>query len=149
MGLHNLQPGATSNKARKRKGRGPSSGNGKTAGRGHKGLKARTGGKVARGFEGGQTPIYRRLPKRGFGNGLHRKTFAIVNVGRLQAFEANSTVDWDALYGASLVPKPGSKDGVKLLGVGEIDRPLTVRVHKISQSAREKIEAAGGTVEEI
>lgn len=149
MGLHNLKPGPDSNKARKRKGRGQSAGQGKTAGRGHKGLKSRSGGKVARGFEGGQMPIYRRLPKRGFGNGLHRKTFAIVNVGRLTAFEANTTVDWDALYGASLVAKPGSGDGVKLLGVGEIDRPLTVRVHKVSASARQKIEAAGGTVEEI
>lgn len=149
MGLHNLQPGPDSNKERKRKGRGPSSGNGKTAGRGHKGLKARTGGKPAPGFEGGQMPIYRRLPKRGFGNGLHRKTFTIANVGRLQVFDANSTVDWDALYAAGLAAKPGTADGVKLLGVGDIDRPLTVRVHKISKSAREKIEAAGGTVEEI
>lgn len=149
MGLHNLQSGPDSNKARKRKGRGPSSGSGKTAGRGHKGLKSRTGGKVARGFEGGQTPLYLRLPKRGFVNGMHRKVFAIVNVGKLDVFEANSTVDWDALYGAGLVSKPGSKNGVKILGVGEIDRPLTVRVHKISASARQKIEAAGGTVEEI
>lgn len=149
MGLHNLTPGPDSNKARKRKGRGPSSGSGKTAGRGHKGLKSRTGGKPARGFEGGQTPLYRRLPKRGFGNGMHRKFFAIVNIGQLEKFEANATVDWEALHGAKLAPKPGRKDGVKLLGVGEIDRPLNVRVHKISASARQKIEAAGGTVEEI
>lgn len=149
MGLHNLTPAPDSNKPRKRKGRGHSAGQGKTAGKGHKGLKARTGGKVARGFEGGQMPIYRRLPKRGFGNGLHRKTFELINVGQLAQFDANAVIDWESLHAAGLVRKPKSADGIKLLANGDIDRPLTVRVHKISASARQKIEAAGGTVEEI
>lgn len=149
MGLHNLTPPADAQKNRKRKGRGQSAGQGKTAGKGHKGTKARAGGTVARGFEGGQMPLYRRLPKRGFGNGLFRKVYEIVNLEQLAAFEAGATVDWASLHAAGIVRKPGSVDGVKLLGNGEIDRALTVRVDKISASARQKIEAAGGKVEEI
>lgn len=149
MGLHNLTPPPDGNKPRKRKGRGHSAGQGKTAGKGHKGLKARTGGKPARGFEGGQTPLYRRLPKRGFGNGLHRKVFEVINLEQLAKFDANAVIDWESLYAAGLVRKPNSVDGVKVLGNGDVDRPLTLRVHKISASARQKIEAAGGTVEEI
>lgn len=149
MGLHNLTPPPDANKNRKRKGRGHSAGQGKTAGKGHKGTKARAGGTVARGFEGGQMPLYRRLPKRGFGNGLFRKEYEIINLGQLEAFDAGTTIDWETLHAVGLVRKPGSVDGVKLLGNGEITRALTVRVHKISASARQKIEAAGGKVEEV
>lgn len=149
MGLHNLTPPPDSNKNRKRKGRGQSAGQGKTAGKGHKGLKARAGGKVARGFEGGQTPLYRRLPKRGFGNGLFRKAFEVINVGQLAGFDAGTVIDWNALHAVGLVRKPGSADGVKILGNGDVTSALTIRVHKVSASARAKIEAAGGTVEDI
>ncbi len=148
MGLHDLTPAPGSNKNRRRKGRGQSAGQGKTAGRGHKGLKARAGGYVARGFEGGQMPLYRRLPKRGFGNGLHRKEIAIVNIKQLAVFEAGSVVDWAALADKGLVPKPGSIDGIKILGNGEIDRALTIKDAKVSAGAAEKITAAGGTIEE-
>lgn len=149
MGLHNLTPAPDSNKNRKRKGRGQSAGQGKTAGKGHKGLKARAGGKVARGFEGGQMPLYRRLPKRGFGNGLFRKTYEVINVGQLAGFDAGTVIDWNTLHAAGLVRKPDSADGVKILGNGDVAQALTVRVHKVSASARAKIEAAGGKVEDI
>lgn len=149
MGLHDLTPAPDSNKPRRRKGRGHAAGQGKTAGRGHKGLKARAGGYVARGFEGGQMPLYRRLPKRGFGNGLHRKEIAIVNLKQLVVFDAGSVVDWEALHAKGLVPKPGTVDGIKILGNGDLDRALTIKGAKVSAGAKEKITAAGGTVEEI
>ena len=144
MSLNTLSPIPGSKKTRKRVGRGPGSGLGKTSGRGQKGQKSRSGGGIPAWFEGGQMPIARRLPKRGFYNRFG-KHIAEVNVGDLERFEAGSTVTVDALKEAGLVKKVG--DGVKLLGNGDIDRALTVQVHKISKGARAKIEAAGGTVE--
>lgn len=149
MSLHRLTPPADANKARKRKGRGHAAGQGKTCGKGHKGQKARSGGSTARGFEGGQMPLHRRLPKRGFNNGRFRKDIEIVNIGDLNRFDAGAVVDWEALHGAGLVRKPGSADGVKVLGVGDLDRALTVRASKFSATAEEKIKAAGGSVEVV
>ena len=144
MKINELSPAAGSRRGRKRVGRGPGSGHGKTACRGHKGQNSRSGGGVRPGFEGGQMPIHRRLPKRGFKNPF-RKEYSVVNVGDLSRFEPNTQLDPDALKEAGLVWK--MLDGVKLLGSGEISHPLVVRIHKISQSAREKIEGAGGKVE--
>lgn len=149
MSLHDLTPPEGARHRKKRKGRGPASGNGKTSGKGHKGQKARSGGKVALGFEGGQMPLHRRLPKRGFGNGKFRKVWETVNVRDLERFEAGSVVDWDALNAAGLVRKPGSADGVKVLGEGELTVALTVKASKFSAGARAKIEAAGGSIEEV
>jgi large subunit ribosomal protein L15 len=146
MDLNELKPIAGSQKKRKRKGRGPGSGLGKTCGRGIKGQKSRSGGGVRIGFEGGQMPLARRLPKRGFFN-KWGKEISEVNVGDLDRFEAGSVVDVEALTASGLLKKVG--DGVKLLGNGEIDRALIVRVHRISKGAQAKIEAAGGTVELI
>jgi len=144
MKLSELRPadGATGN--RKRVGRGKGSGLGKTAGKGHKGLRARSGGGTKPGYEGGQMPLQRRLPKRGFVN-IFRKEWAVVNVKDLNRFPAGSVVDAGALRGEGLIK--GGTDGVKLLGDGEIDRSLTVKVDKASRSAVEKVVAAGGTVE--
>jgi large subunit ribosomal protein L15 len=144
MKLHELSPAAGSRKGRKRVGRGVASGHGTTAGRGTKGCNARSGGGVRPGYEGGQMPIQRRLPKRGFTN-IFAKTYAVVNVRDLGRFEAGATVDETALVQSGLVKGP--RDGIKLLGQGEISVALTVKVDKASQSAREKIEAAGGTLE--
>ncbi|HDM09047.1 MAG TPA: 50S ribosomal protein L15 [Desulfobacteraceae bacterium] len=144
MKIHDLAPAEGSRKKRKRIGRGPGSGHGKTSCRGHKGQKARSGGGPAPGFEGGQMPLHRRLPKRGFTN-LFRSEYATLNIKDLDRFEANTTVDVDVLRQAGLVKKV--KDGVKLLGEGEIKKPLVVKVHKASISAVQKIEAAGGKVE--
>jgi len=144
MKINELSPAAGSRRGRKRVGRGPGSGHGKTACRGHKGQNSRSGGGVRPGFEGGQMPIHRRLPKRGFKNPF-RKEYSVVNVGDLSRFEPNTQLDPDALKEAGLVWK--MLDGVKLLGSGEISHPLVVRIHKVSQSAREKIEGAGGKVE--
>jgi len=144
MKINELSPAEGSKRGRKRVGRGPGSGHGKTSCRGHKGQKSRSGGGVRPGFEGGQMPIHRRLPKRGFKNPF-RKEYSVLNVGDLSQFEPNSHLDPDALREAGLVWK--MLDGVKLLGSGEISHPLVVRIHKISHSAREKIEGAGGTVE--
>ena len=146
MKIHELSPAEGSRKKRKRVGRGPGSGHGKTACRGHKGQKSRSGGGVRPGFEGGQMPLQRRLPKRGFSN-MFRKSFDIINVSDLERFESNSTVDIDTLKMAGLVKKV--KEGVKLLADGQITHPVVVRVHKVSVAAREKIEAAGGKVEVI
>ena len=146
MDLNELKPIAGSTKTRKRKGRGPGSGLGKTSGRGIKGQKSRSGGGVPIYFEGGQMPLARRLPKRGFYN-KWGKEISEVNVGDLIRFDPGSVVDVDALAGCGLVKQIG--DGVKLLGNGEIDRALIVRVHRVSKSAKAKIEAAGGTVELI
>ena len=146
MKLHELSPPAKSRKTNKRLGRGVGSGWGKTAGRGTKGYNSRSGGGVRPGYEGGQMPIQRRLPKRGFTN-IFRKKIAIINLRDLHAFESGSLVDEAALMKAGLVKGP--KDGIKLLGHGEIRVALDVKLNQVSKSAREKIEAAGGSVEVI
>jgi len=133
-------------KPKKRKGRGPGSGLGKTCGKGQKGQKARAGGTVRRGFEGGQTPLHRRLPKLGFNNPFS-KVVATVNLQSLGRFDAGSVVDPDTLIKAGLVS--GRHDSVKILGQGELDRALTVKAHAFSARAKTVIEAAGGTVELI
>ncbi len=140
MDLRNLHPSPGSTRARKRIGRGPGSGHGKTAGRGHKGKGARSGGNVKPGYEGGQMPLQRRLPKRGF-KSINRTTYAIVNVGRLAAFDAGSAVGPDELRAHGLVRRRGV---VKILGEGTLDRALTVQAHAFSETARATIEAAGG-----
>lgn len=145
LSLSNLSPQKGSTKQRKRLGRGPGSGHGKTSGRGHKGFKARSGSGVKLGFEGGQMPLQRRLPKRGFNN-IFRKEFAVVNVKDLEKLEAGVKVDRQALVAAGLIR---AKDNfVKLLGEGELTKKFTVAVDKVSESARKKIENAGGTIEE-
>jgi large subunit ribosomal protein L15 len=146
MDLSNLKPAIGSTKNRKRIGRGQGSGTGKTAGKGHKGQKARSGGSIKAGFEGGQMPMHRRLPKRGF-KSLNKKVYALVNLDDLDCFEAGSTIDFEALGKAGLIRK--IHDGVKILGSGEISKALTITAHKFSKSAIEKIEAAGGKVEVI
>jgi large subunit ribosomal protein L15 len=146
MKLHELSPPAKSRKSDKRLGRGVGSGWGKTAGRGTKGYNSRSGGGVRPGYEGGQMPIQRRLPKRGFTN-IFRKKIAVINLRDLLAFESGSLVDEAALVNAGLVK--GQKDGIKLLGHGEIRVALNVKVNQVSKSAREKIEAAGGSVEVV
>lgn len=146
MKLHELKPAAGARKNRKRVGRGIGTGNGKTAGRGHKGQNARSGGGVRLGFEGGQNPLYRRLPKRGFTNPT-RKEYAIVNVDALNRFEAGTTVTPELLLETGVVRN--ARDGIKILGDGEINVNLTVQANKFSQTAVEKIEAAGGKTEVI
>jgi large subunit ribosomal protein L15 len=144
MKLNELSPAAGSMKSNKRKGRGVGSGNGKTAGRGTKGHNSRSGGGVRPGFEGGQMPIHRRLPKRGFKN-IFKKKISAINIRDLSRFESGSVVDEAVLVASGLVK--GERDGIKLLGHGEIDYPLTIKIDQISGSARRKIESAGGTVE--
>ena len=144
MKLNELSPAKGSRKAPRRLGRGVGSGRGKTAGRGTKGYNSRSGGGVRPGYEGGQMPLHRRLPKRGFAN-IFRKNIAVINVRDLSRFDKGSVVDEAALVAAGLVK--GKKDGIKLLGHGEIKHALEVQVNQISKSAREKIEAAGGKVE--
>ncbi|AGA56543.1 MAG: 50S ribosomal protein L15 [Thermobacillus sp.] len=146
MKLHELKPAEGSRKAPKRVGRGIASGNGKTAGRGHKGQNARSGGGVRPGFEGGQNPLYRRLPKRGFNNRF-RKEYAIVNIEELNRFEAGTEVTPELLMSQGIVKNPLA--GIKILGNGEIKVGLTVKANKFSQSAVEKIQAAGGKTEVI
>ena len=146
MKLHDLSPAAGSVKEAKRKGRGIGTGNGKTAGRGHKGQWARSGGGVRPGFEGGQMPLHLRLPKRGFTN-IFATRFAIVNVADLNRFEDNAVVDLDALCAAGLVKK--TFDGIKVLGNGELTKTLTVKANAFSETAKEKILAKGGNVEVI
>jgi large subunit ribosomal protein L15 len=146
MKLNELAPAKGARKARKRLGRGVGSGSGKTAGRGTKGHNSRSGGGVRPGYEGGQMPIHRRLPKRGFTN-IFRKQMAVVNVRDLQRFESGSVIDEVALVRSGLVKGP--RDGIKLLGNGDVSHPLTVRVNGCSQAAKAKIEAAGGTVEVV
>ena len=147
MKLHELYPAAGATKEVKRIGRGHGSGHGKTAGKGHKGQKARAGRGMRPGFEGGQMPLQRRLPKRGFNN-IFRTEMAIVNVAALdKAFEAGETVTVDALVKKGLVKKV--LDGVKVLGNGELTKKLNVKVNAFSASAKEKIEALGGTCEVI
>ena len=144
MKLFELKPSEGTNRDSKRKGRGHGSGNGKTAGRGHKGQKARSGGGVRIGFEGGQMPIYRRLPKRGFNN-IFAKKYAEINVSDLNKFENGAVVDAQALVEAGILNK--TLDGVKVLGNGSIDKKVTVKAAKFTESAKEKIEAAGGKAE--
>ncbi len=147
MRLEDLKPAPGSTKNRKRLGRGRGSGQGKTSGKGHKGLNARSGGGARPGFEGGQMPLYRRLPKRGFLPYGGKTEFAIVNVGDLSdRFAAGSVVDPDALAGSRLIHKSG-RASVKVLGDGDVAHALTVRAHKVSEGAKQKIEAAGGRVE--
>lgn len=146
MKLHELQPAGGSRKERNRVGRGQGSGNGKTAGRGSKGQKARSGGGVRLGFEGGQTPLFRRIPKRGFQN-INRKEYAVVNLGTLNRFEDGQEVTAAVLVEAGIVKN--EKDGIKVLANGKLERKLTVKANKFSQAAKEAIEAAGGTVEVI
>ena len=146
MKLNQLSPAEGSAKAAWRKGRGPGSGNGKTAGKGHKGQNARSGGGVRPGFEGGQLPLYRKLPKRGFKNRF-AVNYAIVNVAALNRFEDGAVVDMEALKAAKLVRK--ELDGLKILGEGELTKKLTVKATVFSASAKEKIEAAGGKIEEV
>jgi len=149
MRLEDLKPAPGSTKKRKRIGRGPGSGHGKTSGKGHKGLNARSGGGARPGFEGGQMPLYRRLPKRGFLPYGGKTEFAIVNVGDLSArFAAGSVVDPESLLASGLIRKSG-RGAVKVLGDGDVAHALTVRVHKISEGAKQKLEAAGGRVEAL
>lgn len=146
MKLNELSPAAGSKTNRKRLGRGVGSGSGKTAGRGTKGYNSRSGGGVRPGYEGGQMPIHRRLPKRGFTN-IFAKKIATINIRDLKRFESGSVVDEAALVGCGLVK--GARDGIKLLGYGEIDYPLTIKVNTASSSAKQKIEAAGGSIEVV
>ncbi|MGP6139233.1 MULTISPECIES: 50S ribosomal protein L15 [unclassified Jeotgalibaca] len=146
MKLHELQPTEGSRKVRNRVGRGSSSGNGKTAGRGHKGQKARSGGGVRLGFEGGQQPLFRRIPKRGFSN-INRKDYAVVNLDTLNRFEEGTEVTPALLVESGVVRN--EKSGIKVLAKGAVEKKLTVKAHKFSEAAKEAIEAAGGTVEVI
>jgi len=146
MKLHELRPAAGSTKDRKRRGRGTASGQGKTGGRGEKGQKARSGGGVRPGFEGGQMPLYRRLPKRGFTN-IFKKQWTIVNLDELNRFEDNTVVTPELLLEIGMIKKV--VDGVKILGDGDLQKKITVQAHKFSQTAVEKIEAAGGKAEVI
>ena len=145
MKLNELRPAEGSVQERFRKGRGPGSGNGKTAGKGHKGQNARSGGGVRPGFEGGQFPIYRQLPKRGFNNKRFATVYATINVSDLNRFEDGAIVDIQTLLDARVIRK--AQDGLKVLGNGEITKKLTVKAAKFSAAAKEKIEAAGGTTE--
>ena len=146
MQLNTIKPAEGSKKAARRVGRGIGSGNGKTAGRGHKGQNARSGGGVRLGFEGGQTPLFRRLPKRGFTN-INRKEFTIVNLSTLNRFEDGTEVTPELLLETGVISK--LNDGVKILASGAVEKKLTVKAHKFSSSAKEAIEAAGGSVEVI
>lgn len=146
MKLHEINSAPGARHTRKRIGRGIATGHGKTSGRGHKGQNSRSGGGVRPGFEGGQNPLYRRLPRRGFNN-IWRKEFAIVNVQDLSRFEDGTEVSPELLLTSGLVKN--SKDGIKILGEGEISVKLTVKANKFSQSAVDKIQAAGGKTEVI
>jgi large subunit ribosomal protein L15 len=146
MELHELKPSVGSRKNRKRKGRGIGTGNGKTAGKGHKGQNSRSGGGVRPGFEGGQMPIFRRLPKRGFKN-PNRKEYAIVNLDTLNLFDEGTEVTPALLVETGAVKS--NKNGIKVLGNGSLERKLTVKAHKFSGSAKEAIVAAGGTTEVV
>ena len=147
MKLHELSPAEGSVKASFRKGRGAGSGNGKTAGKGHKGQNARSGGGVRPGFEGGQLPLYRKLPKRGFNNARFGKQYSVINVESLNKFNDGDVVDSAALLLAGVIDSVN--DGVKILGEGELTKKLTVKAKVFSASAKEKIEAVGGKTEVV
>ena len=144
MNLHTLKPRPGSKHRVKRLGCGESSGHGKTSGKGHKGQKARSGGSLRLGFEGGQMPLIRRLPKRGFNNAAFKTNYAVVNLDALNRFDNGATVDEKALLGHNLIR--GNYHGVKILGTGELKKKLAITADKVSASAREKIEKAGGSV---
>jgi len=146
MNLGSLKPPAGSRKKRKRVGRGDGSGHGGTSCKGAKGQKARSGGGVGHGFEGGQMPLARRLPKRGFRN-TFRKEIIAVNIEQLKRFPEGSVIDEDSLLQAGLVKRKG--DGIKILGKGDLGHPLSLKVRRVSRSARSKIEAAGGSIIEV
>ena len=146
MQLNELKPAAGSTKNVKRLGRGPGSGLGKTSGKGHKGQKCRSGAKSMKGFEGGQMPLHRRLPKVGFTN-IFKKRYALLNLSSLERFKSGDVVDENVLRDAGLIK--GNYDGIKLLGEGEIKTSLTLKVDKASKSAVTKVEAAGGKVETV
>lgn len=149
MKLHNLRPAEGGGvKAKKRVGRGIGSGTGKTSGKGHKGQNARSGGGVRPGFEGGQMPLFRRLPKRGFTN-IFKKQYAIVNIEDLNRFENGAEVSLDSLVEKGIVNRSDAKDGLRVLGNGELNVKLNVKAQHYSKSAAEKIEAAGGKAEVI
>jgi len=147
MKLSELSPAPGSTRPAWRRGRGPGSGNGKTGGRGHKGQKARSGGGVRPGFEGGQNPMYRRLPKRGFTNHRFSVDYAIINVEALEKYEANSEITLESLIADGRVSKPLA--GLKVLGRGSLTKPLNIKAAVFSQAAIEKIESAGGKAEVI
>jgi large subunit ribosomal protein L15 len=144
MRLHNLKPRPGAKHRVKRLGIGESSGHGKTSGKGHKGQKARSGGSIRLGFEGGQMPLIRRLPKRGFNNAAFHKNYAIINLDDLNAFDAGTVINEEMLRESKLIR--GNVVGLKVLGNGELKHALTIEAHKVSASARQKIEGAGGTV---
>lgn len=144
MRLHNLRPRPGARHRVKRLGCGESSGHGKTSGKGHKGQKARSGGSIRLGFEGGQMPLIRRLPKRGFNNAAFHKTYAIINLDALKEFKAGTVVNEQMLRESKLVR--GNVEGIKILGDGDLKHGLTIEADKVSASAREKIEKAGGTI---
>lgn len=146
MELSNLKPKKGARHAKKRVGRGPGSGHGKTASRGEKGQKSRSGYRSALGFEGGQMPLHRRLPKRGFTN-IFKTEYAVVNLSDLERFDNGATIDEGTLRQAGLVK--GRNDGIKVLGNGKLTKKLTVQAAKFSETARKSIEAAGGTCQEI
>lgn len=144
LNLSNLSPYPGATKQRKRIGRGQGTGQGKQAGRGHKGFKARSGSSISPGFEGGQMPLHRRLPKRGFNN-VFKKEFGIINIKDLENFDDNTLIDTQILHDNGLVGKKYSL--IKLLGTGEISKKLTIKLASVSESAKGKIEAAGGKIE--
>ncbi|WJY27028.1 MULTISPECIES: 50S ribosomal protein L15 [Sporosarcina] len=146
MKLHEMKPAEGSRKKRNRVGRGMASGNGKTSGRGHDGQNSRSGGGVRLGFEGGQLPLFQRLPKRGFTN-INRKEYAIVNIDTLNRFDEGTEVTPELLIETGIVSK--EKSGIKILGNGTLEKKITVRAHKFSASAKEAIEKAGGQVEVV
>ena len=148
MKLSQMSPALNSTTTRKRVGRGVGSGLGKTSGKGHKGQNARSGGGVRPGFEGGNIPMIRKIPMRGFNNKNFSKRYACVNVGDLEAFEANAVIDQELLYQTRFIGKR-SEYGLKVLGDGELTKPLTIRAKKVTKQAREKIEKVGGKIEEL
>lgn len=147
MKLNTIKPNPYATKARKRVGRGPGSGTGKTAGRGENGQNSRSGGGVRIGFEGGQTPLFRRLPKRGFSNANFKKVYAIINLDDLNKFEDGAEVTPEILKDMGLVKN--TRDGIKVLGQGKLEKKLTVKANKFSSSAKEAIEKIGGKAEVI
>lgn len=147
MKLNSVKPNPNATKNRKRVGRGPGSGTGKTAGRGENGQNSRSGGGVRIGFEGGQTPLFRRLPKRGFSNARFKKEYAIINLNDLNKFKDGAKVNPEILLDMGLVKK--AKDGIKILGNGKLEKKLNVQAHKFSTSAKDQIEALGGKAEVI